>query len=91
MKIFKRILQALLILVLIGLIFRGWIFRHSFTYKEVGDRITYIATDEELINYIEESVGVEDNPEIVKDLVELISSARTESEIYKFESRTIIK
>lgn len=64
MKIIKRIIQALLILILLGLIFRGWIFRHSFTYKEISQRISYIAIDKKLVSYIEESVDDEKDPEI---------------------------
>ncbi len=39
----------------------------------------------------EENNLAEQNPDIVKEMLELMNNARTESEIYKFESRTIIK
>jgi len=52
-------------------------------------------TTTELYNLIddpgEENNVAEDHPEIVSELVELLQSARTESEIYSFQSKTIIK
>lgn len=39
----------------------------------------------------EESNLAEQHPEIVKELSELMNSARTESEVYTFQSKTIIK
>jgi arylsulfatase A-like enzyme len=39
----------------------------------------------------EENNVAEQHPEIVKEMMELLKNARTESEIYKFESRTVIK
>ena len=39
----------------------------------------------------EENNVAEENPELVNELVGLMKSARTESEIYTFESRTVIK
>jgi arylsulfatase A len=39
----------------------------------------------------EENNVVKSNPEILKELLELMNSARTESEIYSFQSKTIIK
>ncbi len=52
MKIIKRILLLLFIFITVGLIFRGCLFRQLVTYKSVGVRTNYSATDEKLIDYI---------------------------------------
>lgn len=46
----------------------------------------------DLSNDIGEENNVADqNPELVKEMLELMKGARTESDVYKFESRTIIR
>jgi hypothetical protein len=55
MKIIKRIALAILVLTVIGLIFRGWLYRHMVTYKSAGQRMTYL-TGEKLADYIEASI-----------------------------------
>lgn len=64
MKIIKRILLILLILGTIGILFRGWFYRHLISYKSVGQRTCYTATNQKLIDYI--NLGAEDlnNPNI---------------------------
>lgn len=52
MKIIKRILLTLLVLTTVGLLFRGWIYRHLVTYKSVGHRTNYSATESKLVDYI---------------------------------------
>ena len=53
MKIIKRTIATILILATIGLLFRGWIYRHLITYKSIGQRQSYFATDKKLINFVE--------------------------------------
>ncbi len=60
MKKLKRIFLVLLILTAIVFLFRGWLYRHLITYKSVGERTTYLATDKNLIEYIDESISSND-------------------------------
>ena len=53
MKFIKRTLIIVLILTTVGLLFRGWFYRHSVTYKSVGLRTNYSATDKMLTEYID--------------------------------------
>lgn len=57
--------------MLVGILFRGPIFRLLVSYKSIGQRTTYVATDQNLINYIEadESFGGR------SDIKELIRNA----------------
>lgn len=55
MKIIKRITLTILILTAIGLFFRGWFYRQLVTYKSVGLRASYSATDDKLVSYINAS------------------------------------
>lgn len=52
MKIIKRILLLLFILITIGFIFRGWLYRHLVTYESVGARTHYSVTNNKLADYI---------------------------------------
>ena len=63
-KFIKRTLLAILILTIVGLLFRGWFYRHLVTYKSIGLRINYSATDEKLINYIDANIDKEANLDI---------------------------
>lgn len=53
MKFIKRTILTILILTTIGLLFRGWLYRHLVTYKSVGLRTNYSATDDKLVDYID--------------------------------------
>jgi len=53
MKIFKRTILIILILTTVGLLFRGWLYRNLVTYKSIGLRTNYSATDDKLIDYID--------------------------------------
>jgi hypothetical protein len=70
MKILKGILLSILILTAIGIVFRGWFYRHLITYKSVGQRTNYIATDDKLIDYIEKSAGDKKDLD-AKDVIKL--------------------
>lgn len=66
MKNLKRILQSILIIVLIGLVFRGSVYRKVITYKSIGERVSYSATNKTLIKYIEENTINAKDPKIEK-------------------------
>ncbi|NVO03026.1 MAG: hypothetical protein HXX09_10040 [Bacteroidetes bacterium] len=70
MKIIKRIVLAILIIIAIGLLFRGWFYRNLIIYKSVGQRTNYLVTDRKLADYIELSVGEKKDPDI-KDIIKL--------------------
>jgi hypothetical protein len=53
MKFIKRTFITILILTTVGLLFRGWFYRHLVTYKSVGLRTNYSATDKILTDYID--------------------------------------
>ena len=53
MKFIKRTILTTLILISAGILFRGWFYRHLVTYKSIGLRTNYIATDNKLIAYID--------------------------------------
>ena len=64
MKIIKRIFLAILIMTTVGILFRGWFYRHLVTYKSIGLRTNYLATDEKLIEYIDASIDKESDSDI---------------------------
>ncbi len=64
MKIIKRILLTLLVLTTVGLLFRGWIYRHLVTYKSVGLRTSYSAKDKNLIDHIDANTNEQTDPDI---------------------------
>lgn len=64
MKIIKRILLTLLVLTTVGILFRGWFYRHLVTYKSVGHRTNYSATDNKLVDYINVNTEEQTDPEI---------------------------
>lgn len=64
MKSIKRIIITLLILTTLALSFRGWIYRHLITYKSVGIRNNYLATDEKLKAYIDANIDNQNDPSI---------------------------
>ncbi|HZV68678.1 MAG TPA: hypothetical protein VFG10_04010 [Saprospiraceae bacterium] len=57
MKIFKRIVIALIVLAIIGIIFRGWIYRRLVNYESIGQRRNYAAIDSTLINLLNANEG----------------------------------
>ena len=56
MKIIKRSLLLLILLTSVGFLFRGWIYRHVVTYKSVGMRTTYPASDKNFTKYIDSCI-----------------------------------
>ena len=53
MKFIKRTLLIILIISTVGLLFRGWFYRHLVTYKSVKIRTNYLATNIKLTDYID--------------------------------------
>ncbi len=68
MKLIKRTLLTILILIIVGLLFRGSIYRQLVTYKSIGQRKTYSAVDDKLIEYIE--MNIDDTKDLdIKDII----------------------
>jgi len=57
MKFIKRTALAILILMIAGILFRGWLYRHLVTYKSIGQRSTYLITDDKLTEFIDNNIG----------------------------------
>jgi len=70
MKFTKQIFLIILILTTGGLLFRGWFYRNLVTYKSVGLRTNYPATDKILTNYIDSNNNIQTDPDI-KQIVKL--------------------
>lgn len=70
MKFIKRIFIIILILTTVGLLFRGWFYRHLVTYKSVGLRTSYSAKDKNLTDYIDANTNEQTDPDI-EQIVEL--------------------
>ena len=66
MKFIKRSLLTILILITVGILFRGMFYRHLVTYKSVGLRNNYSAKDKKLTDYIESSIDNKDNTDIIQ-------------------------
>ena len=69
----KRLAWILLALVVIGIIFRGWLYRHMVEYKSIGHRNSYSVTDHQLINLLNEASEKQADPN-VEDIIELALS-----------------
>ncbi len=70
MKFIKRTLLIILILSTVGLLFRGWFYRHLVTYKSDGIRTNYLATNIKLTDYIDANTEKETDPDI-KQIIKL--------------------
>ncbi len=70
MKFIKRTLLTILILTTVGLLFRGWFYRHLVTYKSVGLRTNYSATDKILTDFIDANNDKQTDPDI-KQIIKL--------------------
>jgi hypothetical protein len=53
MKSIRRIFLTFLVLVSIGILFRGWFYRHLVVYKSVGLRENYFARDKKLLDCLD--------------------------------------
>ncbi len=59
----------MLVLIILGILFRGWIYRHLITYKSIGYRQNYLVKSDKLKIFIETNVKIKadlDAKEIVK-------------------------
>lgn len=70
MKFIKRTILTILILTIIGLLSRGWIYRHLVTYESLGPRTNYSATDTMLVKFIIANSAKQADPEI-EDIIKL--------------------
>ncbi len=70
MKFIKRTILTILILITVGLLFRGYIYRQIVAYKSIGQRQNYSAIDDKLINYIEMNVGDKKDLDL-KDIIKI--------------------
>ena len=70
MKFIKRTLLIILILSTVGLLFRGWFYRHLVTYKSDGIRTNYLATNIKLTDYIDANNDMQTDPDI-KQIIKL--------------------
>ena len=64
MKFIKRTILTILIIAIVGVLFRGWFYRHLVIYKSVGLRANYVATDNKLIAYINLSTDKQTNLDV---------------------------
>ncbi|MBO0360236.1 hypothetical protein J0X19_19910 [Hymenobacter sp. BT186] len=60
----KRIFIIVLILTTVGLLFREWFYRNLVTYKSLGLRTNYSATNNKLVDYIDASVDKQADTDI---------------------------
>ena len=70
MKFIKRALLIILIISTVGLLFRGWFYRHLVTYKSVKIRTNYLATNIKLTDYIDANTDNQTDPDI-KQIIKL--------------------
>lgn len=61
----KRIFFTVLIFTSVVLIYRGWFYRHVVTYKSIGLRTNYLATDDKFIDYIDSGIDIQSHPDVV--------------------------
>lgn len=66
MKILKRIGLSFFILMAIGILFRGWLYRHLVSYRSAGMRTQYLAVDKKLIATIDSSMDDRSETDIEK-------------------------
>lgn len=64
MKLIKRTCIVILVLTAVGLLFRGWFYRHLVTYKSVGIRENYSVKDKKLTDYIDTNTHAINDPEV---------------------------
>ncbi len=70
MKVIKRTILIILVLTIIGILFRGWFYRHLVTYKSIGYRQNYLIKNDKLIDCIE--INVKDKTDLdVKEVIKV--------------------
>ena len=88
MKTIKRSLLMILLLTSVGFLFRGWIYRHVVTYKSVGTRTTYPASDKNFTQYIDSCLDNQMQPDI-KQIINLALAITSERLTYTAEKNDI--
>jgi hypothetical protein len=74
MKFIKRFFLTILILITVGILFRGWFYRHLLTYRSVGQRPTYLPTDHKLRAYLDLTIRDKERLDI-RDIIKMGLSA----------------
>jgi hypothetical protein len=64
MKFIKRLTITVIILLSLGILFRGPIFRYAVEYKSVGRRVNYSVDNQKLVDYIDSSVSGQSDMDI---------------------------
>ena len=88
MRFLKRTILTLLILTVVGILFRGSIYRSIITYKSIGQRTSYSAINDKLVDYIETDDGNENDLDI-KDIIQ-ISLSKTSQQLHFTASKNDI-
>jgi hypothetical protein len=64
MKFIKWVGLIFLLVSIVLILFRGWIFRNTVSYKSIGDRKNYHATDKKLVEFTETNPTRETAPTV---------------------------
>ena len=88
MKFIKHSLLMILLLTAVGFLFRGWIYRHSVSYKAVGMRTTYPARNKIFTQYIYSCIDHQREPDI-KQIIKLALSITSEKLTYTADKNDI--
>ena len=64
MKFVKRLTLTLLIFGTIGFLCREWLYNQFVSYRSIGFRPTYVASNPKLINYLNSDSSKQKNPDI---------------------------
>jgi hypothetical protein len=64
MKTFKRIILSVLLLIVVGFLFRGWFYYHFVSYRSIGERNQYSILNKDLTGYIESGIDRYTKPDI---------------------------
>lgn len=74
MRFLKRTLLAFFILISVGIVFRGWLYRHLVAYQSIGQRENYPALNKALVEFIESQANsAKDARSIVQQALALTS------------------
>jgi hypothetical protein len=64
MKFIKKIIVAVLVVLAVGFLSREWFYNRLITYKTIGVRQTYKATDSAFKEYIDSNVKLSSKPDV---------------------------
>jgi len=57
MKLVEQTFMTILIIIIIGILLSGWFYKNPVTYKSIGFRTNYSASNKELKNLIDERIN----------------------------------